>query len=93
MPSQFSANAKDLLSKLIVKDPKQRLGINGALEIKNHPFFENVRWEEVLIKKKKAPIIPTVTKPEDLRNFDRVIIMIFAIFIRNTWSSQWLRLQ
>jgi hypothetical protein len=60
------------LSKLIVKNPKERLGYGGAIEIKNHPFFESIRWEEVLIGKLKPPITPVVTKPEDLRNFDRV---------------------
>lgn len=74
MPTHFSENAKDLLSKLLVRNPSKRLGFNGVDEIKKHPFFGSVNWDEVLLLKKRAPIVPTLTRPDDLRNFDRVII-------------------
>jgi serine/threonine protein kinase len=38
---------KDLLQKLLEKDPTQRLGTNGADEIKNHPFFSGVQWDSL----------------------------------------------
>jgi len=37
--SRFSPEAKDLLEKLFVTDPRKRLGSNGCHEIKEHPFF------------------------------------------------------
>ena len=70
MPVHFSASVKDLLSKLLVKDPTKRLGSNGVEEIKNHKFFANVNWEDVLLLKKNPPIIPLVVNAADLRNFD-----------------------
>ena len=31
--------AHDLISKLLTRDPKKRLGAKGAQEVKDHPFF------------------------------------------------------
>lgn len=41
MPREFSPEAKDLITRLLKKDPSSRLGggVRGALDIKNHPFF------------------------------------------------------
>ena len=35
-----SAHAKDLISKLLVKDPKRRISLEDAM---NHPWFEHAR--------------------------------------------------
>ena len=72
MPNYFSESVKDLLSKLLVRDPNQRLGAKGAEEIKAHPFFQNINWDDLKNLKIKPPIIPTLTRPDDLRNFDKV---------------------
>jgi serine/threonine protein kinase len=72
MPSHFSNGAREILSKLMIRDPNLRLGSKGAQEIKEHPFFEGVKWDDVLNRKcGRPPILPIVTKPEDVRNFDR----------------------
>jgi len=71
MPNYFSESVKDLLSKLLVRDPNQRLGAKGAEEIKAHPFFQNINWDDLKNLKIKPPIIPTLTRPDDLRNFDK----------------------
>ena len=41
--------AKDLISKILVKDPKQRIGYNSKdySEIKNHPFFNGINFENL----------------------------------------------
>jgi serine/threonine kinase 38 len=44
--ARLSASATDLLRKMIA-DPEQRLGRNGAEEIKNHPFFYGVDWDNI----------------------------------------------
>ncbi|KAJ0962325.1 hypothetical protein J5N97_030153 [Dioscorea zingiberensis] len=39
------APARDLITRLLVKDPKSRMGCSrGAAEIKKHPFFDGVTW-------------------------------------------------
>jgi serine/threonine protein kinase len=41
IPDGLSPEASDFISKLLVKDPRQRLGggENDAEELKRHPFF------------------------------------------------------
>ncbi|XP_022718094.1 serine/threonine-protein kinase WAG1-like [Durio zibethinus] len=48
------AEAKDLIEKLLVKDPRRRLGCTrGAQDIKRHPFFDGIKWP--LIRHYKPP--------------------------------------
>ena len=35
-------------------DPKERLGMKGHNELKNHPFFEGIDW--VMLKMQKVPV-------------------------------------
>lgn len=50
MPRCLSKTAKDLITKLLRKDPKERLGSQGVEDIIRHPFFKSVDWEELLWK-------------------------------------------
>jgi len=34
----------DLLKKLFIKDPNQRLGMKDENEIKSHPWFNGIDW-------------------------------------------------
>ena len=40
IPKDFSPQVKDLIQKLLIKDPVRRLGSRGAEEVKKHPFFK-----------------------------------------------------
>jgi serum/glucocorticoid-regulated kinase 2 len=51
--------AVDLLKKLLVRDPNERIGFE---EIKNHKFFESINWEKLLEKEVPAPFIPSVNE-------------------------------
>jgi protein-serine/threonine kinase len=55
-----SREAKNLVKKLLEKDPRKRLGSDhGAADIKEHPFFKGkVNW--ALIRNQAPPIIPMV---------------------------------
>ncbi|XP_041437787.1 protein kinase C delta type-like isoform X2 [Xenopus laevis] len=55
-PSHMSQELQDLLSKLLEKDKKQRLGVNG--NIREHPFFASINWENLEKKKVKTPFQP-----------------------------------
>jgi len=46
-PEGFPSTAQSLVLGLLNPDPKARLGYNGALEIKTHPFFDGVDWEGI----------------------------------------------
>jgi len=43
----FSDEACSLISGLLSKKPKQRLGYNGSNEIKEHVFFTNINWQQL----------------------------------------------
>lgn len=42
----MSAEAKDVIKKLLCRDPKKRLGCqNDADDLKEHPFFADLDWQ------------------------------------------------
>ncbi|XP_069063259.1 ribosomal protein S6 kinase alpha-4 isoform X1 [Pleurodeles waltl] len=70
-PSMIGPVARDLLQKLLNKDPKKRLGSGprGAEEIKNHPFFKGLNWSDLASKKVAAPFKPAIRSEMDVSNF------------------------
>ncbi len=67
----LSEDAKDVIRKLLEKNPKKRLGSqNGIEEIKNHPFFASIDFDAIVEKKIKAPFIPELTNDTDVQYFD-----------------------
>jgi serum/glucocorticoid-regulated kinase 2 len=62
--------AKDLLQKLLERDPTQRLGANGSAEIKAHPFFHAIDWRKLLQRKYEPTFKPYVTDALDTAHFD-----------------------
>lgn len=52
MLPMFSQDATDLLTKLLMRNPKHRLGSGptGAQDIKDHIFFYDVDWDDMLAK-------------------------------------------
>ena len=76
LPNNFSEEAKDLITKLLNLDPKQRLGSgpNGFKNLKNHKYFENINWDDLENKKIKPPFIPVIDDPLDLKYFDRIFV-------------------
>ncbi|KAI5076604.1 hypothetical protein GOP47_0008669 [Adiantum capillus-veneris] len=71
-PPHFSRSAKDLIRKLLTADLSKRLGClkGGADDIKNHSWFANVDWDNVLKKRESPPIRPKVAGPDDTSNFE-----------------------
>jgi hypothetical protein len=57
IPNYVSAEATDLLRKLLERDPNKRLGgsAKDAQEIKEHPYFKDVDWNKVYNKEIKPP--------------------------------------
>ena len=54
------ANAKNIISRLLDRNPDQRLGanINGASEVRQHAFFKNLDWQEVIERKTEPSFGP-----------------------------------
>ena len=68
-PSKCKASnsCKDLILKL-VSNPEKRLGKNGSIEIKSHPFFKGINW--LKIREMKPPFIPDLKNDYDTKYFD-----------------------
>lgn len=68
-PTNISYNARDIIEKLLEINPNERLGFNGTDEIKKHPFFANVNFEQIQNKQYKPPFVPHLKNDEDLKYF------------------------
>ena len=63
----LSPEAEDLIVKMI-NNSDERLGKNGVEEIKRHPFFKNIDWNN--IRSTKAPFIPDIESDYDTKYFE-----------------------
>eukprot|EP01015_Nassula_variabilis_P031163 TRINITY_DN6997_c0_g1_i1.p1 TRINITY_DN6997_c0_g1~~TRINITY_DN6997_c0_g1_i1.p1 ORF type:complete len:255 (+),score=46.12 TRINITY_DN6997_c0_g1_i1:68-832(+) len=59
IPSTMSEDAKSLIVSLLQRNPAKRLGSGkrDSQEIKEHPFFKDIVWQEVYERKLKPPKI------------------------------------
>jgi len=80
-PAQITDVAKDLLSHLLVRDPKQRLGSgeNDADDIKAHPFFHDVNWVKLATGTMNPPWVPSVAGSLDTSQFDNEFTSMLPI--------------
>eukprot|EP00095_Tigriopus_kingsejongensis_P004202 maker-scaffold208_size258758-snap-gene-1.27 protein:Tk04202 transcript:maker-scaffold208_size258758-snap-gene-1.27-mRNA-1 annotation:"ribosomal protein s6 kinase alpha-" len=71
MPEFLSTEVKDFILKLLVKDPRKRLGggPRDASEVRSHKFFSPIDWDDLLRKNIPAPFIPKIGSAMDVSNF------------------------
>jgi serum/glucocorticoid-regulated kinase 2 len=72
-PSSPSATeeAKDFIRRLLVKDPKKRLGAAHDFDdMKKHPWFNDINWDKLAKKEIDTPFKPQVQGDKWLANFD-----------------------
>lgn len=53
--------SRNFISALLEKDASRRLGASGADEIKKHPFFAGINWDDVTARKLQPPIQPVIS--------------------------------
>lgn len=60
LPDSMSGEMKGLLEGLLKRDVEDRLGClgRGAQEVKEHPFFKGIDWNQVYLQKYPPPLIP-----------------------------------
>lgn len=72
LPYFLSPDAKDLLTRLLRKDPKKRLGAvmpKDLQTMKKHRFFRKLDWKKLAARELEPPIQPMITDPELAENF------------------------
>ena len=74
IPEFVTEEAKDLISSLLVPNPKKRLGYgpDGAKKIKEHEYFSGINWEDAWNKKLEPPFVPILKSETDLTYFDKM---------------------
>ena len=65
---EFSPETMDFMECLICTELEKRLGYSSAQEVKDHPFFNGVDWENVMTT--EPQFVPQVTDPESTDYFD-----------------------
>ncbi len=72
LPYYLSPDAKDLLTRLLRKESKKRLGANMPKDmqtIKKHRFFRKIDWKKLEKREVDPPFKPLITDPELAENF------------------------
>ena len=46
-PAHLDPDIKDLISKLVVHDPLNRLGFKNFQKLKGHKFFDGINWKNL----------------------------------------------
>ena len=70
-PSNLNEDAIDMISKLLQKDPKERMGSceMDAEIVMKHKWFEWINWDSLFNKKLNPPFKPNLTE-DGLNYFD-----------------------
>lgn len=68
LSKQLSSRGTAIISGLVMRNPRKRLGTRGAAELKSHPFFwprlkQSSDWKKLLNRQFKPPIRPCKATP------------------------------
>lgn len=70
LPNRIPRDTCDLLQRLLNKKPETRLGYNGVVEVKTHPFFINVDFNALERREIRPEFQPCIHGPDDVSHFD-----------------------
>ena len=74
LPEFVTPEARDLISQLLVPNPKKRLGYGteDATKIKANHYFDGINWEDAWNQKLTPPFVPELKNETDLTYFDKM---------------------
>lgn len=55
--NKYSKECIDFINRLIVTEPKNRIGFMSINELMIHPFFKNFSWNDLILKKMVSPFV------------------------------------
>jgi len=92
LPYFLGPDAKDLLTRLLRKEPNRRLG--GCMPkdmqtVKKHRFFRKIDWKALERRELEPPIRPLITDPELAENFSREFtdLAVSPVATQHEWSA------
>lgn len=69
IPDYMDSKAKDLVRKLLDKNPDTRL--QDPAVIKDHPYFQEINWDLLYRREIEPPYIPSVSSKDSTKMIDR----------------------
>ena len=70
IPYYFSMDLKDLLNKLLNKNPDKRYQVDDKWDdFKKHRFFRKIQWQKLEKQELRPPIVPIITDLRAAENF------------------------
>ena len=70
----LTPETRDLILRLLNKNPNERFGRGEEGEILLHPFFNSVKPKNIIIQKTSPPQKPEIDQNNPLKNFDNMYI-------------------
>uniref|UniRef100_A0AAY5LAX4 Ribosomal protein S6 kinase beta-2 n=1 Tax=Esox lucius TaxID=8010 RepID=A0AAY5LAX4_ESOLU len=64
LPPYLTLDARDMIKKLLKKNPSQRLGSSASdyKDIQKHPFFRHINWDDLLNRRCEPPYKPCLVR-------------------------------
>lgn len=71
-PANFSHEVKDIISHTLQGDISRRYGNlkDGVMDFKNHKWFKDINWDNLLNGRIQPPFVPKVRSPGDTSYFE-----------------------
>ncbi|CAL1355901.1 unnamed protein product [Linum trigynum] len=85
VPGDMSRDAQDFINRLLIHNPDQRLGANGPSEVKSHPFFRGVDWDNLALQ--NAAFVPAPDSADDTSYFLSRFSQLSSGILKNNHSS------
>jgi hypothetical protein len=57
-PENWTEESRDFINKLLQRKEEMRLGHKGPQSLKEHIWFSDINWEDILSQKVTAPFTP-----------------------------------
>lgn len=67
-PNHFSENAKSLIKRFLQTEPNKRIGVRSLMDVKKHPFFQNINWDDLYNLKIDPPNFGKNSKKQSGKN-------------------------
>lgn len=90
-PENFSPEARDLLSNILDRDPRTRLGAGSIDEIKGHAYFVTIDWDDLANRQLHPPYNTPLVRDEglDFSNFDPEFISMSPVLTQISSENEY----